>query len=500
MLDRKQRPRTPAESDRLRTAASGGRTAPVSGAPTARQVLRLQRAVGNAAVTNWIATGPPTAVQRFASSEHVNLGNTASAEHLDIPYDEDPTHHLSFGEVVAMAGDYFGSEQEMESLSRTAEGRQQLAFARAKVTGGPEPAVSAEAKKAVNDRYFRLAAHNQSHFAAGGSAQHDYEQGHMLAMADAYKAGQQNDETYFDNALDTEAFSDHFLTDAFSGGHIRTPRRDIQDYYRAHLGTSVELMKGFIRDYLVRRLNALNPDVLAKVPNSVIGGQVDSMLNDMAGSALDSFSLGDLVSLAMHDFDNERGVPVVSACDLAGNLLPDGYHWVAFGDNQIGNGGSGPGATTFAMAAAATQASRQDLDIARALGARDQSRHIHPLDLNAAAIAAVSTLPPSKALAYIPHEDTSVTRPQAASDMSDGPLGDWRWGHFTPPMRQAFEHGVVSQVAPKIQDAGMQQPEPKPILGGLTTIHARQAILDLAGQIQRAPLTTFESIFGPASP
>jgi hypothetical protein len=41
-------------------------------------------------------------VQRFASTEHVVLGDTASKEHTGIRYTEDPKDELSFGEVAAI--------------------------------------------------------------------------------------------------------------------------------------------------------------------------------------------------------------------------------------------------------------------------------------------------------------------------------------------------------------------------------------------------------------
>ena len=478
---------------------STDRATPAALAGIAKGVLRLQRLAGNSAVARGLSRDPAP-VQRFASTEHVALGDTASKEHTGIRYTEDPKDELSFGEVAAMAGDYFGSADEMGRLAGHPFGREQLAFARAKVNGTSPPAVSAEARKAVNDRYFNLAANNRSHFSAGGGAQANYESGHMLALLEAYKSGHQGENSYFTEALKLEAFADHYLQDLFSGGHIRTPRTQIQDYYRANFANSVELMKEFLRTYLVRRLNALNPVQLKNIPDSAIASVVNGMLDDLAGSALASFTLGSLVSLAMHDYDNQRGVPVVSGCGPDEAQVPGGFHWIAMGDNQIGSGGgAGNAATTFQMASAATKAGRVELDSAYLLGVRDAAKVAHPFGIDSVAAAATNSLAPFRALAFIPHEDTAATRPGGAPDMSDGPLGNWTWGKFSPAMRAAFEASVRAQVVVKVREAAAEVANPKKILGGWKEINARQAVVDLAGQLDRAPLTTFEALFGPAS-
>ena len=213
-----------------------------------------------------------------------------------------------------------------------------------------------------------------------------------------------------------EAFSDHFLTDLFSSGHIRTPRASIQEWYSAERFPP-EWVKSWIREYLIGRLNVLNTAELENVPNGVIGWKVDAILNDMAGSALDSFTVGDLVSLAMHDYDNERGVRVISQRKPDGT--PGDYHWTAFGDNQIGTGGPGKGAETFAMAAGAAKASRLELDEARELGKSAAGQHLEWSQMVPAAFAAAKVLAPFEALMYIPREE-AVSRPGQAEDMSDG--------------------------------------------------------------------------------
>ena len=262
-------------------------------------------------------------------------------------------------------------------------------------------------------------------------------------------------------------------------------------------------IKQWITEYLVRRLKALNPEALnreelGRVWDAVMSSVVEGMLTEMAGSALDSFGVGDLVSMAMHDFDNERGVPVVSQADPGG--APGEFHWFAYGDKQLGAGAAdAKGATTFQMASRAVQASRAELDLARDLGRTTAATYISPHLLEKEGVAAVNALAPPTALRFVPREDVARTRPGNSGDMSDGPLGDWRWGKFSAQLRAAFESSVREEVVDKIRAAAAGVPEPKEILDGLVKIHARQAVVDLAGQIDRAPLTTFEGLFGPAS-
>ena len=257
-------------------------------------------------------------VQRFESPEHVAIGNTATTlgpsggpEITTIRYTEDPEDFLSFGEIVAMAGDFFESIDQMETLSTNPFGRRQLAFARAKVTRSNLPN-DADAKKAVMDRYYSLAAKNLSHFSAGGSGQDAYERGHIAALKFAWISGQTGENAYYQQAVEAEAFSDHFLTDLFSAGHIRTPRTDIKQWYNDN-GFSPGAMKTYLVARLVLFIRRANESRIPfYVSDDMLTRQVGEVLDKEAGPALNAFTLGDLVSLAMHDYDNERGVHVVS--------------------------------------------------------------------------------------------------------------------------------------------------------------------------------------------
>jgi hypothetical protein len=459
-------------------------------------------------------------VQRFASIEHVAIGNEATTvgpsgapESTGIRFSENPADVLNFGEIVAMGGDFFASIDEMRSLSADPFGRRQLAFARAKVNGSALPD-DADAKKAVMDRYYALAAKNFSHFSAGGTGQDAYETGHIRALKLAWMSGQTGggleSTRYFGQAVEDEAFSAHFLTDLFSGGHIRTPRADIKQWY-ADNGFSPAAMKQYLTDRLVLFIRRANETRIPwYVTDDTLKTEVGNVLEKEAGPAINAFSLGDLVSLAMHDYDNERGVHVVS------QRAPDGtvqeFHWITYGDKQLplprsdpatgqpgqATGGNPLAQTTFDMAVAAARASRLELDKAEQLGIGRAGEVIPPEQLDAAADAAVSAMVPLAAFDYVPHEDISW-RPTAKDDMSDGPLGDWRWGRFSPEMTAAFDASVRNEVVTAIRDVAKNQPDPYVVskLMGIVSfsIDIRWPVQELADELDKDPLDAFERIY-----
>jgi hypothetical protein len=118
-------------------------------------------------------------------------------------------------------------------------------------------------------RYMRLASRNLDHFGADAVAA--YRAGHTAACLLA--------STDLNAALAMNAHADHFLSDLFASGHIRTPRRVLNDY-------------------------AWN---LSEV--------------------IDRVTIGALLSRAMHDEENAQGLVVTSAAR-------PGRSWSAFGDSQ----------------------------------------------------------------------------------------------------------------------------------------------------------------------
>lgn len=125
--------------------------------------------------------------------------------------------------------------------------------------------------------YLKLAKVNYDHFAPDSVTA--YTVGHQFALATALHAYEQKQQGEFDDAnkllelaYAQNAFANHYLTDSFSAGHMRVPRRAI-----AH-------------DILLPKILNL------------------------------------LIANLMHDEDNEHGLNVVNA---------EGTSWIAYGDNYL---------------------------------------------------------------------------------------------------------------------------------------------------------------------
>jgi Domain of unknown function (DUF4157) len=185
---------------------------------------------------------------------------------------------------------------------------------------------------AVDGRYLRRAASNDEHFVAptgtdrgptagdGRSAGGSYRALHEAAMLMAYDQGTHT------NANAREAAAQHFLTDHFAAGHVRTPRGSI----RAHWSVIYPLFWDNIR-------NKIALDVATWInDNDRIGNiaTVDQIYTDVQGqvaaqtASIPPMGFDDLVSLVAHDFDNENGVWVCN--DI-------GVSWKLYGDGNLDN-------------------------------------------------------------------------------------------------------------------------------------------------------------------
>jgi hypothetical protein len=227
---------------------------------------------------------------------------------------------LSYGAIVALGGDFYGTpdyqpissgkspEEQMvlfNSAHATLVGGNRweltkigsiLDYQSSKVLGSDHPAAAFAALRNDLDyqwneatggapasdgligmatkpgRYTLLAMNNLDHF--GADAMAAYRAGHQAACDMASQD--------LNAALAKNAHADHFLSDLFAGGHIRTPRRVLHEF-----------------DW----------------------NMADAFPNGRA-------TIGGLLSKAMHDEENTRGLTVTS------QAYPD-QSWVAFGDCQI---------------------------------------------------------------------------------------------------------------------------------------------------------------------
>lgn len=224
----------------------------------------------------------------FKSIEHQWLGNIAL---LDFPGSDGvkATEHklrlpngnsLSYGDIIALGGDYYGvpdspisdGTTDADRLARFQAAFNDLALeqkasnceddycanklleifkgeADAHKQQGENSEVPARTAGAMfsitmytSNNYLKLAIRNWDHFLPTSMVA--YETGHSAAIAQAIKAKKMATPKQrlegLELAFAMNAFSDHFLTDMFSSGHIRVPRRQIFEQ------TSVASMAGLL--------------------------------------------------------------------------------------------------------------------------------------------------------------------------------------------------------------------------------------------------------------
>jgi hypothetical protein len=417
-----------------------------------------------------------SAFEEFGGAEHKHIGDTvARGATISIMYGS-PPQPLSFGDVVALAGDYFGDFYELKNLAKTSGGPIELAYARWHCLGlkgsVPMPAAgdaNKPARKRVINRYFKLASRNLTHFSAGGTAVPAYMKAHADALVDAFDAGQSGDKAIWQRALAKEAFAEHYLTDMFSAGHVRTPRAAIKQWYEQQMPGNTEAIVNYMARFLEQRV----PGQRGVAPNTVWyigwikaklwGSEIlaDS-IKRIGGEAIDAFALGDIVSLALHDYDN-KGLDVVSRADARGRKVAGGYRWTAVGDGHLGVNAK-PGMRrqeavfTTEMATAAVAASLRDLQQVRDIGAKLGNQNMTSSQRASSIRKGIDT--PFAATLLIPREDLASHRNVPLNSTTSRPVPlDWRWGRLGTVTRKAVDDTVryrlskeINEVIPDIDD------------------------------------------------
>lgn len=220
---------------------------------------------------------------RFEGGEHTAIGDGIElrfAEHAPaIPAWQVPLHlpnglALNYGQIVALGGDFYGIPGQaicdgstpanrvqrfinaFDSLavlpaSRDEAGKilavmqKEISAANQAMREGKQPhevydalgdTLSEEWNKITGGgsfltplfplgRYLKLAADNADHF--GEWALSAYIAGHTAALQQAVIAHQSGTDQALELAYAMNAFADHFLTDLFSSGHVRVPRKQL---------------------------------------------------------------------------------------------------------------------------------------------------------------------------------------------------------------------------------------------------------------------------------
>lgn len=233
-------------------------------------------------------------ILRFEAGEHTYIGNQCMLQ-FEMGGPVRPMDHklrlrnklvLSYGEIVALGGDFYGDpdkpisdhdtdagfydafnslaakreskdeateilrimQEEVDAVNRARrEGRDpseeyaklgdSLSGKWNRATGGGSPF----SDNLPPGRYLMLAAVNWDHF--GEHAEKSYTFGHRAACKQAVKASEAPTEAERQEGLELayamNAFADHFLSDLFSSGHLRPPRKEMLDavskYYNKYL-------------------------------------------------------------------------------------------------------------------------------------------------------------------------------------------------------------------------------------------------------------------------
>ena len=335
--------------------------------------------------------------QAAAGDALVHVGGDSAEERLV----------LSYGDVVALSGDFFASHHCVaHGVEGTQVGREgltsadlfQLAaipgkqgtrlgtrdeiicalkvmaadgdFVDARFEPGGEfsdfqfsaAAAATEVERRVRDRFVALATANGDHFVAPGrpDTAHDhngahsndfdsaviaYRRLHKAALDEAYRLGRcRGDQS---RAMAREAAAQHYLTDAFAAGHLRTPVTAIRHYWHHRYPRFWSSLQCKVATDTAATLREL-----ARPTRFLPDGFVDDRVHAAVKARTRRYppiTFGDLLARVFHDWDDSHG------------LILDGGG-VLFGDGHLEQG------VGKELAVAAARAGIDDVEVAYRLG------------------------------------------------------------------------------------------------------------------------------------
>jgi hypothetical protein len=218
-------------------------------------------------------------------------------------------------------------------------------------------------ERRVRDRYLTLAATNDDHFVTPGSsdvatgsgyrsAPSAYRHLHQRALREAWTSGRQEGD--LTRAMAREAAAQHYLTDAFAAGHLRTPVADIRRYWSARYPRFWERLQSKVAADTATTLRELTV-ALRVLPARSLYRRTLSELTSRT-RRYPKLSLGDLVARCFHDWDNTHGLSVQGGAMI-------------FGDGAIELG------LSKELALAAVRAGNDDVEVAFELGRAGRHHH-----------------------------------------------------------------------------------------------------------------------------
>jgi hypothetical protein len=490
--------------------------------PGVAQILALQQTVGNAQVGQLMRAGRIGAgrvLQRYEGWEHRKLGDEGSRppcvgsdpSKCSAPItmiELAPGVKLSWGQVVAIAGDEFDNLDELIASAQVAlkkpdpgfpgslfgpsfaaQGRLRAALEHdmgansgipSNLFDGGEIAMDAQSSK-FND----LVLNNLAHFPDQGAARSEWTRYHDLAIGEALRAGFGNP-SGLQYAYALEAFGEHYLTDCFSAGHIRTPRTTIYNWYRdnfanqAFIGLEFWLLGKYIQSpsidpsqakTLFTMLEKVKPAV-AKVLFQVVAGAVSGTI---------------------HDYEGDTGV-------LVSTVATGAKPWVTYGDNSLpGATGSHAGGTSdqaMKLAIFAIELAKSHVDIAFAIGQQLRASGGSRDDGWSQLAKRGVSRPYQDVLNFVP---TAVT----GAGATPTPWARWRWGSFDRWMYDRFNayarmrldglKGSIGTLLGYLTDENVA-PEGRP------AFNPHQVVQDRLNQLKQDPAGTLgEMLMWPAT-
>ncbi len=238
--------KTQAKGTKKKAEPENGRQANTSGVGSAEFIQDLDTirkpGDGAAPTANAVTQSITTDYSQpfYDTGEHVLTGGNLYEGRLRVG--KAPAVNFSYGQIIAM-GDLFGSVDEMMAADvkdlqkiKTLIERSTSFYKGNKANRSLD--VSDEEWQGVTaDRYLKLAEDNYEHFSPDvlfnsapfakaahkhGTNKSAWEAYHQRAIQEAQKAylSSSNSTVFPEQALITNAFGDHFLTDAFASGHI----------------------------------------------------------------------------------------------------------------------------------------------------------------------------------------------------------------------------------------------------------------------------------------
>jgi hypothetical protein len=320
-------------------------------------------------------------------NEHRDIGEAACGGALVNLGGESPDQRfwLGYGDVMALSGDYF-MPRELFSLARvpgdrgTVTGTRDEIICALKVMTVDEAFVdqrfepggefadfrfsslasSSDVERRVRDRYLALAATNDDHFVAPGGVTHEhcpgsptpfgsailaYRHAHQVALEEAHRLGRARGDQ--SQAMAREAAAQHFLTDAFTAGHMRTPVAAIRRFWHSRYPAFWDNLQGRVAADTTAALREL-AWALRRLPARSLHDLTLSAVK-MRTNRYPELSLGDFLARLFHDWDNSHGLTT----DAGG---------IVFGDGHVHRG------VTRTLTLAAVRAGIDDVEAAFELG------------------------------------------------------------------------------------------------------------------------------------